>query len=60
MARMAKVNYKNEKIPVSVSTAEKQEIEDDAANLGISPPALFRLLYKLFKKGGKNIRVEEI
>lgn len=60
MARMAKIDYKSEKIPVSVTPAEKLEIEEDAALLGITAPALFRLLYKLFKKGGKNIRVEEI
>lgn len=50
MARMAKVDYKSEKIPVSVTPALKLQIEEDAALLGITAPALFRQLYLFWKE----------
>jgi hypothetical protein len=58
MARMAKVDYKNEKIPVSVTPALKLQIEEDAALLGITAPALFRILYISWKEN--KIKIVEM
>lgn len=60
MARMAKIDYKSEKIPVSVTPALKLQIEEDAALLGITAPALFRILYFQYVKSGKSLRVDQI
>lgn len=46
MARMAKRDYKSEKIPVSCTKEFKARVEKKAEDLGISAPALFRLLFK--------------
>lgn len=60
MAHMQKVDYKSEKIPVSVTPALKLQIEEDAAMLGISAPALFRILYHQYVKNGRTLRVDQI
>lgn len=52
---MAKVDYKSEKIPVSVTPALKLQIEEDAAILGTTAPALFRILYLSWKENKLKI-----
>jgi len=57
MARMAKVDYKKEKIPVSCTGKMKDDIEKEAERLGISAPGLLRIL---FVKFGKSLRPEDL
>ncbi len=57
MARMAKVDYKKKKIPVSCTRKMKDEIEKEAERLGISAPGLLRIL---FVKYGKSLRPEDL
>jgi hypothetical protein len=55
---MAKVDYKTEKIPVSLTRAQKKEVEDKALELGISAPGLYRLLFRCLMEG--KIRTEDL
>lgn len=57
MARKAKVNYKNQKIPVSCTLEMKDQIDKEAERLGISAPGLLRIL---FVKFGRALRTEDI
>jgi hypothetical protein len=57
---MQKVDYKSQKIPVAVTPALKLQIEQDAVLLGISPPALLRLLYHQYVKNGRTLRADQI
>lgn len=58
MARKAKRDYKSEKIPVSMTKEYKIRVEKKAEALGISAPALFRLLFNHYEDSG--IPTEEL
>jgi len=50
----AKPDYKSIRIMLSVTSSMMRDIEKESENLGISPPALFRLCFIILQKNAQK------